>query len=820
MQQLYPHQKRQTVPGTLHGTINQITKAMFHAFVNAYTANHDFYIVTEDTGFGDFDDLVLVTDQGRVTAIQYKHVKNVTENTRISVNDIISVSGNSKELMFYKYYQSLIKQRPGWENEPLLTFELTSNSPVGEYLGACIDPNTKQFKLEFFGDNLSFQALMHKIIVASILKHNQKLNTAIPNILEPYLNYLQHLLSNHQIGTNLLDKLFKVFKTVGKAQYNDQKKIAQIQAVIQQLRTGVRNELTDDEWKKLKKIFEGNVIPYSGITHLDVIRSSQHQESAKVTLFLSKFKLVYSEPDKDATVLAIKQKLLEVFKQGKGAAEVLYHSLFYDFMEWLASEKVTHITNTDIKNKFAVWQNQLIQLQRWIGISSAYQSSLVTTIDGQQFERSDLANKLSNFSESTKRALIVFGERGLGKSTALYQYITAKRKFDSDFLMLNINTILKSLTTENTENRCSFAFFHSCHMIIVENCEDAINYPENIIKAFSELLSKSSQNIKFIFSFRFQNFILKENIFGISSALVETFEVMKLDKQNVIKVFPFMFELSDLSRQATLYQKKQPNALLDTLICHPFYLRLLVIYYNKYKALSINFSSTDDFVKVILESLLNPSQLDVVRRLAYLISQQKETSSLLTNGNELQELVSHGIVVKEGSGYQFSHKLYEEWAIRVVIEMRLTPMVESNDEVHRIYEEVIRVLPLHQNEVYVYLGENNTLREYRRLQYTGNSPENFLSNNNVDFLKNAIANNAVSFLEKNTIILYVLVDSDPMGLLTQLLAMIECKVIHSLLRNNEKFKQDFYTVLIRGFCIAENMVVTVVCPGKNGHNIL
>ena len=80
----FDHQKRLTVPGTLHGTINQITKSMFQAFIRAYhRPGCDFYIVTEDTTFGDFDDLVIITSQGKVTAIQYKHVKTVTANTVI-----------------------------------------------------------------------------------------------------------------------------------------------------------------------------------------------------------------------------------------------------------------------------------------------------------------------------------------------------------------------------------------------------------------------------------------------------------------------------------------------------------------------------------------------------------------------------------------------------------------------------------------------------------------------------------------------------------------------------------------------------------------
>ena len=60
---------------------------MFHAVVLAYTSNSDFYLVIEDTAFGDFDDLVIVTEEGKVTAIQYKHEAETTNAALLIVTD-------------------------------------------------------------------------------------------------------------------------------------------------------------------------------------------------------------------------------------------------------------------------------------------------------------------------------------------------------------------------------------------------------------------------------------------------------------------------------------------------------------------------------------------------------------------------------------------------------------------------------------------------------------------------------------------------------------------------------------------------------------
>lgn len=804
MQILFEHKKRPTVPNTLHGTINQITKAMFHAFINTYISESDFYIVTEDTAFGDFDDLVLVTSEGKVTAIQYKHVKKVTAETEISTNDIITAGGNGKELMFYKYYHSLITQRPQWENEPNLTLELASNSPIDQTLSACIDPNTKQFYEKFFTGETKFPALILKIIIASILKHNNKLNFDDPTDRTPYLNYLDLLLLNYKVNENLLEKLFQALKPRGKKCQNDNEKIKVIKEVVKSLRDSKKN--SEKEWEKLSKLFREAIIPYSGITHFDVIRTSVCAEEEKVIKFLKKLKFSHSEPSKNQTILDIKNKLSTQFSLGKDATDILYNTFFYCFTKWLASESATHISNADIKNKFLEWQSQL-QLQQWIGISSAYQKSLVTTIDEHQFNRDALIAPLNNFKESENRGLVIFGDRGIGKSTLICQYIGLVKKLDSDCLMLDINTIIKSFSSVEPINRCSFDFFQACQIIAIENCEDAINYPQELIKLFERLLSKSPKNIKFIFSFRANNFKLEEKLFGISTDFIELLEMPKLDKKNVIEFFPFIFKLSEPNKQVTLYQKPQPNVLLDNLICHPFYLNLLVMYHKRNGTLTVTFSSKDDFINEVLESLLTTSQLSVVRRLVYLISQSKETRILATsaNKNDLKALINQGIVIEKEGDYGFSHKLYEEWALRVVIEMRLKCMIESNDNITLIYQDIMRSLPSNQKEIFIYLGESTALREHRRLFSPITFDQEFIENNNISFLKNSIENRNYDFVQ-NTSILYVLVDSAPEALLLQLLEMTNVFRFRTWL-SDANFSQDFYTVLIRSFCISKNMIL-------------
>ncbi len=153
MQTLFNHQKRPTVPGTLHGTINQIAKSMFHAFFMAYKTNKEFYIVTEDTTFGDFDDLVIVTADATVTAIQYKHTK-ITSSSSIGISDITTSSEEGKKLTFYKYYNSLEINRPDWILQHGLELELASNLSVEYQLSICIDVNSTHFTNAFFENNL------------------------------------------------------------------------------------------------------------------------------------------------------------------------------------------------------------------------------------------------------------------------------------------------------------------------------------------------------------------------------------------------------------------------------------------------------------------------------------------------------------------------------------------------------------------------------------------------------------------------------------------------------------------------------------------
>lgn len=73
-----PYPKRHTVPDTGHGPNYQIQQSMDWAFYYAYEVSEakdqSFQLHTEDTTYGDFDDLVVITDKG-IEAFQYKHRK-------------------------------------------------------------------------------------------------------------------------------------------------------------------------------------------------------------------------------------------------------------------------------------------------------------------------------------------------------------------------------------------------------------------------------------------------------------------------------------------------------------------------------------------------------------------------------------------------------------------------------------------------------------------------------------------------------------------------------------------------------------------------
>ncbi len=118
-----------------------------------------------------------------------------------------------------------------------------------------------------------------------------------------------------------------------------------------------------------------------------MIRSNVHPDREQALLFLQKLQILYSEPNKDETIAQTKKELAQTFKTGKDATEILYHQFFYYFMEWLGNEQPIRITNVQIMAMFTEWHNRLLQLQQWIGISSAYQSKLVTTINNHTIPR-------------------------------------------------------------------------------------------------------------------------------------------------------------------------------------------------------------------------------------------------------------------------------------------------------------------------------------------------------------------------------------------------------------------------------------------------
>ena len=95
--------KRETIPNAGHGNDFQIHYTMFSAFVCAYQHNISFHLSTEDTAFGDFDDVVITYSNGEVDAMQLKHLKDINEQLGIG-----ALANQSGKFSVKKHLASLI----------------------------------------------------------------------------------------------------------------------------------------------------------------------------------------------------------------------------------------------------------------------------------------------------------------------------------------------------------------------------------------------------------------------------------------------------------------------------------------------------------------------------------------------------------------------------------------------------------------------------------------------------------------------------------------------------------------------------------------
>lgn len=283
------HQKRVTVPGSLHGTLNQTEKSVFYAVALAFQSNSEFYLTTEDTLFGDFDDIIIVTSTGRVSAIQFKHKRDIAEASPISINEaLVEAKG---DYTFFEYYRSIENSNPNWANDAGLELELHTNRPADSQFAFIFDNNTKKIKTEFFDVNTTKKhfSLMREIVITSILKGNNKLLNSKPP-LESYLDYLNDLLSvlednNPQSPQiNFLDKtfenLYKVFKPSVVKRAKPQQKINIIKVALQNIYAN--KELFTNYWSKLRNFLNKNLLPYSTISHQDIINASIHLERHRI----------------------------------------------------------------------------------------------------------------------------------------------------------------------------------------------------------------------------------------------------------------------------------------------------------------------------------------------------------------------------------------------------------------------------------------------------------------------------------------------------------------------------------------------------------
>jgi hypothetical protein len=130
------HDKRATLPNTHWGIYQQIHLNMYYAFHYAFQKKIPFNLHTEDITYGDFDDTVLITDK-EVIAIQCKYRINSEQQANLS--DFILKAGNGKEIMFYKYFDSVFNNLDSRDT----SYCLYTNEKISDELSKYFDSDGK-----------------------------------------------------------------------------------------------------------------------------------------------------------------------------------------------------------------------------------------------------------------------------------------------------------------------------------------------------------------------------------------------------------------------------------------------------------------------------------------------------------------------------------------------------------------------------------------------------------------------------------------------------------------------------------------------------
>ncbi len=202
------YNKRQTIPNTAHGTVYQIYNSIYYAFTYAYKQKIPFELHTEDTGYGDFDDLVLILPD-KVTAMQLKHRKeeSAANSKELSFSDFITGSSKGHKLTLYKYFDSL-SDKLATEKFDKHDFQLVSNYELPTELRRCIDPESGKFTDKFLSGDDSETWLTRTLIVASIEQNSKNEEIKKNNLLnsQQYGSVLTKFL---QLATEYLTKAIK-----------------------------------------------------------------------------------------------------------------------------------------------------------------------------------------------------------------------------------------------------------------------------------------------------------------------------------------------------------------------------------------------------------------------------------------------------------------------------------------------------------------------------------------------------------------------------------------------------------------------------------
>jgi ABC-type oligopeptide transport system ATPase subunit len=716
------HEKRQTIPDTGHGTKYQIHFSMFYAFYCAYQLNLNFTLYTEDTAYGDFDDLVIITQRG-TSAFQFKHRKSI-EASPLPINDFLTGSGNGKELMFYKYFDSLYNKIKRGEY-PHTAFKLVTNHTLPTELIECLNTQQTQFSEGFFQGSTARLRIIKAFIIASIEKHASKVtsSTTIPSIAQ-IATFLLDLCQvpeylTGELKKRLFDDFIRVHLDLRGCESSEEEKERITLSVLNQLASPQNNfeRLLEDLLGVLSRREA-----LGGFKYSQVALASCSSNQTDIESFLRCLNFQFGQ----AHVSQLEEEVRSnIRKQFHTHNDAIYFAFFSEFYNWLISPEAKSLTNHDIKELFEGWYNNYILLERLcshtlerIAIIEKMVRSEDTVIDQAYFDRPVELEKLEYFiNHDDKKVLILHGESGTGKSTLIYTFYRTQDFIDGRFLFIDLEEIVNFI--EQSRQKLAVQHLKALQIVCIDNAEmlirdedlkeKALSFIQEIIKAGKKLILVTCSGF----------------LASLANFIEQPCELLELELRSIEEVRRCVPVLNSYLSTSNLPEE------LNDIMRTPFYLKLIIKHLvtskspqlntqmaqNEFRSLLIRLAikKTNDSISHSESSAFIRSRKTFLRQLVYsTIDLQKIPNSELV----IQSLIRDGIIIKTDFGYTFAHLLYQEWVIESVVLQLLAQHLEAEPSVSSFFSTLERRLPAHSYIIVMILNQNSLLRQCIEKRYS------------------------------------------------------------------------------------------------------